>query len=240
MKNTANTANTEITTRKTNKQKILLMVQLAVFTAIEAVFCFTPLGSLPLGPGIVATLAHIPAIIVALTLGKKPALYMGFIMGLFSLIVWTFMPSNPLFAFCFTPFTQFGNVWSIIICIVPRTLMPFLTAIVFELIKDKIKLVPAAAVAAVVGSLLHSVMVLGLIYICFSGNKEISDFIAQTMTNAGTPEFTEAYQAGISTNVGVFLTAWGGVNAVFEAIIAGVVSAGAVVPLTKLQKTTNR
>lgn len=218
---------------------ILLMVQLAVFTAIEAVFCFTPLGSLPLGPGIVATLAHIPAIIVALSLGKKAGLYMGFIMGLFSLIVWTFMPSNPLFAFCFTPFTQFGNVWSLVICIVPRTLMPFITAVIFDLLKGRIKLVPAAVIAAVVSSLLHSVMVLGLIYICFSGNEEISAFIAQTMTDSGTPEFTEAYQAGISTNIGVFLTAWGGINAVFEAIVAGVVAAGAIVPLTRMNKRQN-
>lgn len=219
--------------------KIQLMVQLAVFTAIEAIFCFTPLGSLPLGPGIVATLAHLPAIIVALSLGKKAGLYMGFIMGLFSLIVWTFMPSNPLFAFCFTPFTQFGNIWSLIICIVPRTLMPFITAVIFELLKNKIKLVPAAVVAAVAGSALHSVMVLGLIYICFSGNQEISDFIAQAMTANGTPEAIEAYQAGISTNIGVFLTAWGGINAVFEAIVAGVVSAGAIVPLTRMNRKQN-
>ncbi len=44
------------------KLSIRTMTLLAIFTAIEVIFCFTPLGSLPLGPGIVATLAHILAL----------------------------------------------------------------------------------------------------------------------------------------------------------------------------------
>ena len=67
-----------------NMKKTNFWVQIALFTSIELIFCFTVLGSIPISPGIVATLAHIPAIIVALTLGKKPAAFRGTVMGISS------------------------------------------------------------------------------------------------------------------------------------------------------------
>lgn len=216
------------------------MVQLAVFTAIEAIFCFTPLGSLPVGPGIVATLAHIPALIVAMTLGKKAALYMGGIMGIFSLMVWTFMPPNPLYAFCFSPFMPNGNIWSLVICVVPRTIFPFIAAIIFEqLIKvfskkrnaSKPKVVAAGAISAVISSLIHSILVLGGIYIAFGGNAEISQsIIEQAGANA---------DIGISADLITFLIAWGWFNSICEAIVAGIVCGACVVPLRKVTRSQN-
>ena len=38
----------------TNK-KTLWIAQVSIFAAVELIFCFTPLGSLPITPGIVAT-----------------------------------------------------------------------------------------------------------------------------------------------------------------------------------------
>ena len=95
-----------------NRKKTLFWIQMSLFTAIEVLFCFTVLGSIPISPGIVATLAHIPAIIVALTLGKRAGAFIGAVMGICSLIVWTFMPPNPAVAFAFSPFVPNGNVWS--------------------------------------------------------------------------------------------------------------------------------
>lgn len=214
------------------------MVQLAVFTAIEAIFCFTPLGSLPLGPGIVATLAHIPALIVAMTLGKKAALYMGGIMGIFSLIVWTFMPPNPLYAFCFSPFMPNGNIWSLVICVVPRTIFPFIAAIIFELLlkafakkgsASKPKVIAAGVVSAVISSLIHSVLVLGGIYIIFGGNAEISQNIIE-QAGAGA-------DIGISSDFVTFLVAWGWLNSICEAVVAGIACGACVLPLRKVAKT---
>jgi uncharacterized membrane protein len=195
--------------RRTNT---LFMVQIAIFTAIELIFCFTPLGSLPLGPGIVATLAHIPAIIVALVLGKKAATYMGAVMGLSSLIIWTFMPPNPLVAFAFSPFAPNGNIWSLIICVVPRVLFPLITAIIYEKAKPRLKPVLSAALSAIIGTAIHSALVLSLIYFAFSSNPVVG---------------------GSYTT---FIVAWGGINAIMEIVVAAIISAGIIVPLSRINK----
>jgi uncharacterized membrane protein len=87
------------------KSKVLFLTQFSVLLAIEAVVCFTPLGSLPaIGP-IVATLSHIPVIVTAILLGTAAGAGMGFFFGLFSFLVWTFAPPSPVVAFVFTPVT---------------------------------------------------------------------------------------------------------------------------------------
>jgi uncharacterized membrane protein len=108
-------------------KKIFFLVQFSILTAIEAIFCFTPLSSLPaIGP-IVATLMMIPVIITAILLGTNAGTVMGFIAGLFSFLVWTFMTPSPLVAFIFTPFYSLGefqgNIGSLIIAL-SRVLYP--------------------------------------------------------------------------------------------------------------------
>lgn len=194
-------------------KKILIMAQLAIFTAIELVFCFTLLGSVPIGPGIVATLAHIPAIIAALTLGKKAGLYMGSVMGISSLIVWTFMPPNPLVAFAFSPFMPNGNFFSLLISIVPRVFFPFIAAVIFIKIKSRLNIHLAAGISALAASLVHSALVLTSIYLVFKGHPMVG---------------------GSYIN---FLIGWGVLNAVIEAIIAAVLAAAIIKPLSSLGKT---
>ena len=90
--------------QNSSRNKILFLAQFSLLLAIEAIVCFTPLGSLPaLGP-IVATLSHIPVIITAVLLGTKAGAGMGFFFGLFSFLVWSFAPPSPAIAFVFTPF----------------------------------------------------------------------------------------------------------------------------------------
>lgn len=192
----------------TNKKKILLLVQLALFTAIEVIFAFTPLGSLPITPGIVATLAHIPALVAALSLGKWAGLYMGGVMGVCAFIYWNTIGIAAPAAFAFTPFAPNGNFMSAVICIVPRVIFPFLAALIYDALKGKIKSVPAAAIASIAGTVIHSCLVLGLIYISFNATVG-GDFVA-------------------------FIVAWAGLNAVMEIIVAGVICSALVVPLNKI------
>lgn len=188
------------------------MVQLALFAAIEVIFCFTPLGSLPISPGIVATLAHIPALVAALSLGKWAGLFMGGVMGICAQIYWNTIGVAAPTAFIFTPFVEGGTIMSLVICIVPRVIFPFLAALIYGALKNKMKSVPAAAIASVLGSIIHSALVLGLIYISFYGSAAVgSDFIA-------------------------FIIAWAGVNAILEIVIAGIVCSALVVPLDKANK----
>ena len=123
-----------------DKKRALFLTKLAILIAIEIIIAVTPLGSLPAIGLIVMTLAHIPVIIV---LGIKGGLIMGFVYGLLSFLVWTFMPPSPI-AFLFTPFYSLGeisgNFFSLVICFVPRILIGLLTyffiAIIFKNVKS--------------------------------------------------------------------------------------------------------
>ena len=157
-----------------NKKRTLFITQFGILLAIEAVFCFTPLGQIPLGV-IVATLAAIPIVITAILLGTKAGSLMGAFAGLFSFIVWTFMPPNPAAAFVFTPFYSFGeftgNFWSLVVCFVPRILVGTVAGVVFTAMK---KLgakndILRYAVSAALGSLTNTVGVLGGIWLFFGG-----------------------------------------------------------------------
>jgi len=195
----------------TNK-RTLWIAQVSIFAAVELIFCFTPLGSLPITPGIVATLAHLPAIVAALALGYSAAAILGAVMGLSALIVWTFMPPTPIVAFVFSPVYPGGNVFSALITVVPRVLFPLVVVFLFRLSRKKLPLIPSAVMAAAGGTLAHSAMVLSAIYLAFHGNAVVGgDFIN-------------------------FVIAWGGVNALMEIIVAIIAAAGVIIPLSKLNR----
>lgn len=187
---------------------------LAVFTAIEIIFCFTPLGSITLGPGIVATLAHIPALIIAVLLDRKSSAFMGFVMGLCSLIWWSTIGIGFPAAFAFTPFAPFGNIMSLIIVLIPRILFPLVANWLFNTFKSKIKVAPAAAFASVVAAFVHSALVLSLIFVSFVGNSSLSEQVGDSYIK--------------------FIIGWGGINAVMEIIVAGIVCGAVSYPLIRI------
>lgn len=52
------------------KPNTLFIAQFAILLALEAIVCFTPLGSIPIGP-LVATLAMLPVIVAGILLGTR-------------------------------------------------------------------------------------------------------------------------------------------------------------------------
>lgn len=195
-------------------EKTKNIVTLSLLTAIEIIFAFTVLGSIPLGPGIVATLAHIPPIIAATLLGKKQGFYMGCVFGFLSLIYWSFIGVASPAAFAFTPLAQNGNFWSVVICLVPRMVYPVITALIYEVLMKKSngKKSLCASVSAALGTVIHSFLVFLLLYLFFNSNETVGhNFL----------------------NV---IIAWGGINALMEVIVAAVVS-GALIPV--LSRTKN-
>lgn len=89
-----------------SRKKILFLAQFALLLAIELIFCFTPLGSIPIVPGlVVATLAMVPVVITAILLGTGAGAAMGFVAGLCSFLVWSFITPAPT-SFVFTPIPQ--------------------------------------------------------------------------------------------------------------------------------------
>ena len=157
-----------------NRKKILFLTQFSMLLIIEAIVCFyRPLGSVPFFSGIVATLAHIPVIITALLLGTGAGAAMGFFAGIFSMIVWTFMPppEQAAIAFVFSPFVS-GNFISLLISVVPRVLIGVVAGASFKLFNrlfvnfDRGKIL-TYGLSGILGSLANTIFVLGGIYVFF-------------------------------------------------------------------------
>ncbi|MDR1002045.1 MAG: ECF transporter S component [Oscillospiraceae bacterium] len=179
---------------------ILFLVQFSILVAIEALFCFTPLGSLPaLGP-IVATLAMIPVIITALLLGTKAGTAMGAIAGLFSFVVWTFMPPTPLAAFVFTPFYSLGeihgNLGSVLICFVPRILVGAVAGSTYKALSKAFpaKNILCYSLSALLGSFANTFGVMGGIWLFFGtqyasiAGQAMILIVGTTILTSGIPE----------------------------------------------------
>lgn len=212
---------------KVDKKKVRYLVFFAIIIAIEAVFCFTPLGSIPIGP-LVATLAMLPVCITGVLLGVKGGSLLGFIAGLFSFIYWSFLSPGvmslaftPLYKFPFTDDIVFGgSLWTLVICFVPRILTGTFSALIYKAIAGKTEKnavrVTGAAVAGIVGSLTNTIGVLGGIAL-FMG-KEFGA-IAETV-----PAYGSLWGFILVT----FLT-----NSIAEAVVCGIVTPAAV-PIQRL------
>lgn len=202
-------------TRKSHAQ-ILFLTRFSMLLAIEAIFCFTPLGSIPIGP-IVATLGMIPVIVTAIVLGTRAGAMMGFFAGLFSFIVWTFMPPNPVVAFTFSPFMNGGNLWSLVICFLPRILVGVVAGAVFSALttalgKRKRWSVVRYGLSGLLGSLINTVLVLGGIYLFFG--RSYAGAIGKT------------YNALLGLIGLTFLT-----NGLMEALLSAIVAVAVCLPL---------
>lgn len=182
------------------QSKTQFMVQFAVLAAIEAIFCFTPLGSLPaIGP-IVATLAAIPVVITAITLGTKAGAAMGTLTGFFSFLVWTFMPPTPITAFIFTPFYSFGefsgNLGSLVICFVPRILVGVVAGLSYQTFSRVFseKNTVSYLLSGALGSLTNTFLVMGGVAVFFGqqyssiAGKSMIAIIGVTILTSGIPE----------------------------------------------------
>lgn len=158
-----------------SSKKTYQMVLTALFTAIIIIMAFVPyVGYINLVV-IKATLIHIPVIIGSILLGPKRGGFLGFVFGCTSLINNTFNPS--LLSFAFSPFYSVGdiggNFFSVIICFVPRILVGILPYFIYigvrKLLKEK-KGTDwlALPMAAVIGAFTNTLLVMNLIYVCFS------------------------------------------------------------------------
>ena len=149
------------------------MVMAGIFIALICLLGLTPgLGYIPLGV-IRITTVHIPVIIGAILLGPGYGALLGGMFGLTSFINNTFSPV--ITSFVFTPFYTLGeakgNLWSLVICFVPRILIGVVAYYVYiglkKLVKSKNSRYIALMGAGIAGSLTNTILVMNLIYFCF-------------------------------------------------------------------------
>lgn len=207
------------TTKK--KVNVLFLVQFALLLALEAIFCFTPLGSIPIGP-LVATLAMLPVIVTGILLGPLAGSAMGAAAGLFSFLVWTFMAPNPITAFVFTPAYPPGNFWSLVICFLPRILTGTVAGLSFRLLSHltnrfRFKNGLVYGLSGVLGSMTNTLLVMLGIYLFFG--KEYAASLGMSF---------QLLLGAIGTTIAT--------NGVLEAAVSALVSYGVCFPLNKIMR----
>ncbi|MFV0362757.1 MAG: ECF transporter S component [Suipraeoptans sp.] len=173
MQNVSKTSNVS----NTRSRQIVQMTQLAVLIAILAILTLTGLGFITTGV-VSITILHIPVIIGSLVLGPKLGGILGFAFGFLSMINATFRGATPV-DMMFTPAGGHGMpIQSLILVFVPRIILGILPALIFSLLSKWIKKEAInAAIAAGLSTMVHTVMVLGLLYFMFFSEMTFSEVI---------------------------------------------------------------
>ena len=231
------------------KKKILVMVQFAILLGITAIVSFSPLGSIPITPVMVASIGMLPVIVAALLMGTLAGSLMGFFAGIFSLIVWLFMPPPSFLIILFSPVVS-GSFWSVVICIVPRVLVGTAAGLIFagvsRINKVENKIINnivdffAFAVSAAAGSFMNTALVLWGGYIIFkdqlnalfAGNDEIYGWLNDMIAEIGG-SFTPETAVLTALNI-IVLT-----NGVPELILAAVIGYAVCKPVRYVLKKQN-
>ena len=118
------------------------IAQVAIFFAIMLVIHLLSsvifnLFPVPIKP----TIVHIPVIIASILYGPKVGAILGALMGIISLVTNTLvlLPTSYLFS----PFVPNGNIYSLIIALVPRILIGVTPYFVYKYLKNKTGLILA-------------------------------------------------------------------------------------------------
>ncbi|SFF99398.1 ECF transporter S component [Sporolactobacillus nakayamae] len=136
------------------------LVILSIFTAIIILQNFLPfLGYIPVGV-FSLTIIHLTVIIVAIVLGPADGAIIGGVWGLTTFIRAFTFPSSPIAPIVFT---------NPLISILPRILVGLVAGYVYlGLKRTRLQRIPSMSIAALLGSLTNTLLVLGLIYIFYS------------------------------------------------------------------------
>lgn len=142
------------------------MVQFSMLLAIEVILGVTPLG-LIMVPPVAITIMHIPVIICGVVMGPLMGGLLGGVFGLISMIKATTQGLPPI-DILFSPVHSGAPVASVVMCMLPRILLGVLAGLVFRLVVKASKKAPlAAGVSAVLCTVLHTLMVLGSLFLFF-------------------------------------------------------------------------
>ena len=147
-----------------NKKKTKNLVLLSLFIAIEVVMSNVPfLGFIPVG-ALRATTLHIPVIIAGIVIGKNQGAFVGLVFGLCSLFTNTITPT--VSSFIFSPFIS-GSFFSLIIVLVPRILIGYVSGLIYEIMKKKNETLGIIS-GSFIGGLTNTILVLLGIYLIFA------------------------------------------------------------------------
>jgi uncharacterized membrane protein len=147
--------------------KTLRLTQLALLVALEAILFFTPLGLIVIPP-ISMTTMHIPVIIAAVLLGPGAGAVLGASFGLMSMAKASLAAVSPV-DMLFSPFLSGRPLASLLMCVGCRILLGLAAGWAYMAFSRVIRRdALAIGLSAAVATLIHSLSVLGCLWLFFS------------------------------------------------------------------------
>ncbi len=183
---------------KTRKKDTRWMVSTALMAAVVVLLANTPLGMIQL-PVIKATTVHIPVILGSILLGPASGAILGFVFGICSIVSNTTAPT--LLSFAFSPFLAadlagvFKALWIAVGC---RILLGVIAGWLWIFLKKlRVNSWVALPVTAFISSIMHTILVMGSIYLLlarqYAEAKQVAvtavfGLVMGTVTASGIPE----------------------------------------------------
>lgn len=178
----------------------------AILMALVVLFSLFYFFQLPVFA--VVTIAHIPVLVGAIILGPKHGAALGFVFGLTSLVIASFVMGNN------APFTN------PLLSILPRVFFGWVTYYVYVGFKNLIKeRYTSIVLTMIISTLIHSLVVLPILY-----------FVTETGF------FFTAKENPLTTNTDLltFIITILGANSVLEIVVAAIVGPAIILVLDKL------
>ncbi len=145
----------------TQKNKTYRIAILGILSAFIIIQTFVPfLGNIPIPP-LNPTIIHITVIVAAFVLSTKDGMLVGLVWGLARMVKAYTLPASPLDLLLWT---------NPVIAVVPRVMVGLVAGLVFHAFLKRNQEKRGMVVAAVLGSLTNTVLVLGFIAL-FYGNE---------------------------------------------------------------------
>lgn len=149
------------------RHSIRRLTQFSLLLSIQIILGVTPLGLITL-PVASVTLLHIPVIIGAITMGPLAGALLGGTFGCIALVRASMAAVSPI-DILFSPFLSGSPIASVVMCLLPRILLGVFAALLFSLLKNRFKNnVWSIGLSAALATMLHTLMVLGCLYVFFS------------------------------------------------------------------------
>lgn len=186
--------------KRNSQTDVLNMVELALLIGIIILMTFTPIGYIPITPGLTVTLIPIPVVIGAIVLGPTAGAILGAVFGLSSFV--TCLLGKDVFG---VALLSFSPIKTFILCMIPRIIMGLLCGLIFKLMYNKIKhnKVLPFIVSSVSGPLLNTILFMSSLWLLFKDSK---------------PVIGMADSVG-ATGFWTFIIAFVGLNALIEALV---------------------
>jgi uncharacterized membrane protein len=160
------------------------LTQFSLLLALEIILGVTPLGLIMIPP-VAITLLHIPVIIGAIVMGPVVGMMLGGVFGIIAMIKATMVAVSPI-DLMFSPFLSGNPIGSIFICLIARILLGLFAGLLFKALRPVSQNnIWSIGISALVATILHTIMVLGGLWLFFQAFPFITVFATIASLNGG-------------------------------------------------------